>query len=84
MARGLECGMTSDVIGDEARVRQAAKVLSDEKDRLAADLVMSLTPIDGEPSPDDIHQAAAMYCERIALLNDAQAGLRRYIPGRLH
>ena len=69
-----------EVVRDEARVRRAIEVLESERRRLAADLVMALTPADGGPAPDAIHQAASVYCQSKSLLCEAEQGLRLLLP----
>ena len=69
----------NDVLS-EPRVRQAIQVLEDEKRRLAANLVMALTPSGQGPAPADIHEAVAAFRSGSDQLEAAREGLKGFIP----
>ena len=69
-----------DDLLSEPRIRQAVKVLENEKRRLAGNLIMSLTPGDQNPSPTEIHEAVATFRAGADHLDAARTGLNQLIP----
>lgn len=64
----------------ERRIREAIDVLGEEKRRLAAHLVMALTPKDRDPSSAEIHEAVRVFREGSDHLETARSDLKKMVP----